>query len=187
MVYKIKKNLQTNQSGFSMIEMLIVLTVVILISIGFFYKFRINKEVVTELAAKEIVYSIREVKQKILSGDFNKIDTNKDCLNGKCILGINFLGGKTYRVFIERDNPPDYIFNQGDIILEEKNLPQGVSYLTDDFRNVFFEPPYGNFQASGVNGALTSCLQGCLLKVVSDDGDKEINIKLNSHGLVYVE
>ena len=179
--------LQTNQGGFSMIEMLIVLTVVVLISIGFFYKFKISKDAITELAAKEIVYSIREVKQRILSGDYEGIDKNTDCPTGQCILGVNFLSGKTYRIFIERDNPPNYSFNKNDTVLEEKKLPKGVNYLTDDFRDIFFEAPYGSFKAMGIDGVLSHCSEGCILKIVSDEGAKEINIKLNKEGLVYVE
>jgi prepilin-type N-terminal cleavage/methylation domain-containing protein len=179
--------LQTNQSGFSMIEMLIVLTVVVLISIGFFYKFKIDKEILTELAAKEIVYSIREVKQKILSGDFNEIKMNKNCPNDVCIFGINFFGGKTYRIFIEKSYPPNYKFDQEDLILEEKNMPRGVSYLTEDFKDIFFESPYGHLKARGINDIFIDCSEGCFLKVFSDEKSKEVNIRLNNQGLVYVE
>ncbi len=179
--------LQTNQGGFSMIEMLIVLTVVVLISIGFFYKFRINKQTITEIAAKEMVYSIKEVKQKILSGDLVDIKANKGCIDNKCILGVNFLGGKTYRIFIEKSNPPDYSFGKEDILLEEKYLPQGISYLTDDFRDIFFESPYGVFQARGINGLLTDCSYECLLTVVPDEGGREAQIKINYQGLIYVD
>lgn len=176
-------------AGFTLMEMLIVLTAFILMVTGVMYNLKINKRSILSSASQEFVLSFKEIQQKSLRNNLEGIDEYVHCPTGSCVFGINFDNpeGTEYRIFIDSDNPANYKYDLTDLILETKKLPPGLKYSLTDFTNLAYESPYGTAYLRDTAGAPVDCSANCNIELSYPSEGETINIKINDQGLVYIE
>lgn len=174
--------------GFTLLELLIVLTAFILMITSLAANYRANQKSVVDSVVQEIVSVFKEVQQKSLGKNIQNIIEAADCPNGSCIFGVNFpsSSGGAYYIFV--DSNQDYFYNPSDDkILETKELPKGIRYAISDFSNLTYESPYGAAHIIDSSGLPVNCSANCNLQIISDRDNITIDIKINDQGLIYID
>ncbi|MBT4403009.1 hypothetical protein HOC90_04170 [Candidatus Falkowbacteria bacterium] len=195
-IHKIKKKLKAisykleANKAFTLIEILTIITIIVLLSGGIFYNFKVSKKSVLEAVVKEVVFNIKKVEQMSKGTSQEGVNEAIDCPSEVCAFGVAFndVTGKDYIVFVDKNY--DRIYQVGDKILETITLPNSIEYVTSDFINVSYESPYGTTHV--YDSALVDCdvLSGavCSIEIRStDDNAISFDIKINNSGLTYVE
>lgn len=178
-------NVNCRNSGFTLIEMLVVFTITAILVIGFLNKFQLDNRAENNLVAQEIVFYFKDTKQRILNNNLEGVNPAVDCKSGKCILGINFINGSEYNIFIDRNNPPNNYFDSEDLIIKSLVLPDKINYISD-ISSITFAPPYGVTSIFNSEKKTMDCSSWCEIKIL-DQNSNEVIIKINDQGLPYVE
>ncbi len=139
----VMKIIDQKQQGFTMIEMLVVLTVIIILSsvvvVGYW---RNQKYYEVSRSTQQLIYYIRQAQNMALTGRTYGAAAPKG-------FGFYSLSASQYYLFYNVDSAKDYQAGTS-VIAETVTLPGGTS-LTPAGVSIFFTPPEPITYINGVN------------------------------------
>ncbi len=137
------------KQGFTLIEIITVVAIIVIISGATFYNFQINKKAVLEAAANDLIANVKRVQQMSMGINQVGVDETQDCPAGKCVFGFHFgdaLNSQTtqFIIFIDKSDPLNYEYDAGiDKVLKVIEVPKEIHAITVDATDIAFESPYG--------------------------------------------
>jgi len=130
------------QKGFSLIEMIIVISIIGILATTLILNFRAGgRDMALIQVAQQIASDVREVQSMALSSKRYAGQT-------RCGYGITFNNAQTYRMYVGPDSRGidchsivEKNFGSGDVIVETVTLLDAQVEISGTFPDIFFEPP----------------------------------------------
>lgn len=174
-----------SQSGFTIIELLTVIAIILFLSAMVFANYRAgNNELSLELAANNVAADIRKAQEMGLSapGVPGLADQR---IGGYGIYFTSAAGSnKSYSIFAD-NNPLNGKFDPGDKVLQTISLDANyyIALVDTNAVSILFIPPEPSTKIAGTTGNLA---QATILIASRNDPSLTRSIIVNKAGLIYV-
>lgn len=172
------KQCNNKNSGFTLIEIIVVIGIVIVLSSIVFVNYRTaGQQFALQRSANKLAQDIRRASEMAMSGkEFN-------CQSGWRMkgYGINLSAGNDYYLLKARCEDEITPGNYNDRVLGEPiPLEKGVRILSVTTSNIFFYPPQPVIDLEGIDTAE-------IILYLETDATKTRTIIINKAGLIYID
>lgn len=177
-IKNLASRIQNPVSGFSLVEMIIVLFIISIISTITLANYRSGQRINDLITETQKIISVFKQAQNMALSGYVTTGTRTDCGYGVKIDSPT--SATTYRLFIDKA-PCDYQYNGGDETIQTFSLTSGLT-IAGTYTNLVFEPPlgdvYGNGTLIGANTPTYTIEQAAASRI--------LYIRVNSNGQINV-